>query len=403
MEEEAQLDEDISQDEINRLSREIERLSRAELGRFQASSRPARGPSTSDGLAQVTLPPRSTHLNYNSNMMEEEAQLDEEDNSQDEVNWLRLEIDRLSQAEMGRSQASSHPTRGPSASDGLVQVALPPRSRPKKDLTIKRQQPSSPPDNRKRKWISFVIGIILLGGAVVGVVSLIKLMKDKNVSFVPDQGGNRLVSMQELVSHNSARDCWVALHGDVYDLTAYAQRHPGGSSWITNLAGKDGTQSYNDFHSTGLLRSVQGNRIGPLDISTTNSDSPANPDNNTAGATGSTATQACASDPSCVTMEDLARHNTASDCWVGLHGNVYDLTNYAKRHPGGARVVTQLAGMDGTSEYRRFHSSGLLRSVEGDLIGRLESNSNSGNAGNNDSANNLPPAEYDSDEGESDD
>jgi cytochrome b involved in lipid metabolism len=91
-------------------------------------------------------------------------------------------------------------------------------------------------------------------------------------------------------------------------------------------------------------------------------------------------------------MEDLARHNTASDCWVGLHGNVYDLTKYAQRHPGGARVVTQLAGMDGTSEYRRFHSSGLLQSVKGDLIGRLES---SNNPGNNNPANNPPPTSED--------
>jgi cytochrome b involved in lipid metabolism len=329
-------------------------------------------------------------------MIMEEVQLN--DNSQDEINRLRREIERLSQAELGRSQASSsRPSRGPSTSDGPAPVAAlppPPPRRPKKDLTIKEQPSSGPtPNNRtRRKWISFVIGMILLGGAVVGVLSLIKLMKDKNVSFIPDQGGNRLVLTQELASHNSASDCWVALHGDVYDLTNYSKRHPGGSSWITKLAGTDGTQSYSDFHSAGLLRSIQGNKIGPLDTSTTNSDSSAaNPDNNPGGA-GTTTTQDCASDPSCVTMEDLARHNTASDCWVGLHGNVYDLTNYAQRHAGGARVITQLAGMDGTSEYRRFHLSGLLRSVEGDLIGRLESSSsNSGNAGKK-----PPPAEYDS-------
>jgi cytochrome b involved in lipid metabolism len=338
--------------------------------------------------------------------MMEEVQLNEND-SQDEINRLRREIERLSQAELGRSQASSRPSRGPcSASDGLAQVALPPR-RPKKDLTIK-EQPSNPPDKRKRKWISFAIGIILLAGAIAGVASLIKLMnkQDENMYAVPGQGGDRLVSSRELVSHNSASDCWVALHGDVYDLTAYAKRHPGGSSWITNLAGKDGTQSYSDFHSAGLLRSVQGNKIGPLDTSTANSDSSVNVDNNTGGAAGSTGAtpQDCASDPSCVTTEDLARHNTASDCWVGLHGNVYDLTNYAKRHPGGARVLTQLAGIDGTSEYRRFHSSRLLQSVEGDLIGRLESStsSNSGNAGNSNPANNPPPAEYDQDEDEGD-
>lgn len=127
--------------------------------------------------------------------------------------------------------------------------------------------------------------MILLGGAAVVVLFLIKLMNDDRFSFVPDQGGNRLVSAQELASHDSARDCWVALHGDVYDLTTYAKRHPGGSSSIANLAGTDGIQSYSDFHSSGLLRSVQRQRIGPLNTSTTtNNNSSANPDNNTGGA-----------------------------------------------------------------------------------------------------------------------
>jgi cytochrome b involved in lipid metabolism len=71
-------------------------------------------------------------------------------------------------------------------------------------------------------------------------------------------------------------------------------------------------------------------------------------------------------------MGELARHNTASDCWMILYGNVYDLTDYAQRHPGGARVVTNLAGIDGTSEYQRFHSRGLLSRVYGTLMGRLE-------------------------------
>jgi cytochrome b involved in lipid metabolism len=314
-------------------------------------------------------------------MMEEVGLND--DNFQDEINRLRCEIERLSQAELGRSPASRQSRIAP--------VAVPPSRPPKKDLTIK-EQPSSQINNRKRKCIAYAIGIIFLGGVVAGVLSLVKLMKEKDISFVPDQGGNRPVLAQELASHNTASDCWVALHGDVYDLTAYAKRHPAGTSWITNLAGTDGTQSYSDFHSEGLLRSVQGNRIGPLDTSSTNNNNSANPDNNTTGGGGSTATQDCASDPSCVTMEDLARHNTASDCWVGLHGNVYDLTKYAQRHPGGARVVTQLAGMDGTSEYRRFHSSGLLQSVEGDLIGRLESRNN---PGNNNPANNPPPTSED--------
>ncbi len=62
----------------------------------------------------------------------------------------------------------------------------------------------------------------------------------------------------------------------------------------------------------------------------------------------------------------------ANDSWVGLPGNVYSLTKYAGGHTGGTRLVTQLAGIDGTSEYKRFHSSRLLRNIQWTLVGRLE-------------------------------
>ncbi len=74
-----------------------------------------------------------------------------------------------------------------------------------------------------------------------------------------------------------------------------------------------------------------------------------------------------------ITVPDLALHNTAQDCWVALHGNVYDLTDYARRHPGGPSWLTRVCGMDGTSEYARFHSKSLLRSVAGNMVGPLNS------------------------------
>jgi cytochrome b involved in lipid metabolism len=80
----------------------------------------------------------------------------------------------------------------------------------------------------------------------------------------------------------------------------------------------------------------------------------------------------CVINPHYVTMEDLARHNTASDCCIGLHGHVFNLTDYAQSHPGGARVISDLAGIDGTSEYQAFHSQGLLALVQGTLAGRLD-------------------------------
>lgn len=48
------------------------------------------------------------------------------------------------------------------------------------------------------------------------------------------------------------------------------------------------------------------------------------------------------------TLEEVARHNSADDLWIIIHGSVYDLTSFLKEHPGGEEVLLDLAGQDGT-------------------------------------------------------
>ena len=37
------------------------------------------------------------------------------------------------------------------------------------------------------------------------------------------------------------------------------------------------------------------------------------------------------------TLAEIAAHNSPSDCWVVIHGQVYDVTEFLTRHPGGAQ------------------------------------------------------------------
>lgn len=48
------------------------------------------------------------------------------------------------------------------------------------------------------------------------------------------------------------------------------------------------------------------------------------------------------------TVEEVKRHNEAGNLWLVLHGNVYDLTQFLKEHPGGEEVLINLGGQDGT-------------------------------------------------------
>ncbi|KAF2855230.1 mitochondrial cytochrome-like protein b2 [Plenodomus tracheiphilus IPT5] len=57
---------------------------------------------------------------------------------------------------------------------------------------------------------------------------------------------------------------------------------------------------------------------------------------------------------------EVAQHNTAESCWVILYGNVYDVTRFIPEHPGGSKVILQLAGTDATEEYDPIHPPGIL-------------------------------------------
>jgi cytochrome b involved in lipid metabolism len=93
------------------------------------------------------------------------------------------------------------------------------------------------------------VGLVLLGGVVAGIVSLVDFMKTNDIQFIPNKAGTTAITMSELALHSTPDDCWVVLHGDVYDLTNFVKHHPGGSSIITQLAGRDGTQGHAQFYA----------------------------------------------------------------------------------------------------------------------------------------------------------
>jgi uncharacterized membrane protein len=52
---------------------------------------------------------------------------------------------------------------------------------------------------------------------------------------------------------------------------------------------------------------------------------------------------------------DLKKHASATSCWSAINGNVYDLTKWINRHPGGASVIKGLCGRDGTAGFNGQH------------------------------------------------
>jgi flavocytochrome c len=79
---------------------------------------------------------------------------------------------------------------------------------------------------------------------------------------IAKKSNDRVVSMSELSEHNTEKDCWVLIHGKVYDLTEFAAEHPAGPDSILDLAGKDGTEAFAAVHNQAMLNEFDDEIIG---------------------------------------------------------------------------------------------------------------------------------------------
>jgi len=56
------------------------------------------------------------------------------------------------------------------------------------------------------------------------------------------------------------------------------------------------------------------------------------------------------------TLAEVAQHNTAESAWIAVRGFVYDVTRFAKFHPGGRLVLLRFAGKECTTEFDQHHN-----------------------------------------------
>lgn len=52
---------------------------------------------------------------------------------------------------------------------------------------------------------------------------------------------------------------------------------------------------------------------------------------------------------------DLAKHATKTSCWTAIDGEVYDLTDWISKHPGGPGVIEAICGADGSAAFTGQH------------------------------------------------
>lgn len=75
------------------------------------------------------------------------------------------------------------------------------------------------------------------------------------------------------------------------------------------------------------------------------------------------------------TRSEIARHSTRDDCWVIMHDIVYDVTDFIRDHPGGAKVIAHFGGKDISEEFDSIHRPTTLKMIAKKwMIGRVAQN-----------------------------
>ena len=86
----------------------------------------------------------------------------------------------------------------------------------------------------------------------------------------PRQSASKRFSLQAIAAHNRAEDCWMAIDGQIYDLSAYIPQHPSAPDVIVAWCGKEATTAYMTKnrgrpHSPYAAELLQRYKIGALE------------------------------------------------------------------------------------------------------------------------------------------
>src|SRR5687767_12840585 len=74
------------------------------------------------------------------------------------------------------------------------------------------------------------------------------------------------ILMEEVSKHNKEDDLWLVINGNVYDVTKFANEHPGGVDTLVAATGIDGTSDFDGVgHSDDAKKKLAAYKIGVVD------------------------------------------------------------------------------------------------------------------------------------------
>jgi succinate dehydrogenase/fumarate reductase flavoprotein subunit len=72
----------------------------------------------------------------------------------------------------------------------------------------------------------------------------------------PNENKNtkKVYTMSDVSKHNTEKDCWIVVNGEVLDVTSFLDKHPGGKQVLLLWGGKDATTEFNMFHKKDAVQ-----------------------------------------------------------------------------------------------------------------------------------------------------
>jgi cytochrome b involved in lipid metabolism len=112
------------------------------------------------------------------------------------------------------------------------------------------------------------LAVILLGSLALAGCTAAPSNNNTSGSSSSSSSASTTYTLADVAKHSTGSDCWMAIEGRVYDVTAFISRHPGGNE-ILRGCGKDATQLFETqggegSHSSTAREILNGLQIGTL-------------------------------------------------------------------------------------------------------------------------------------------
>lgn len=194
----------------------------------------------------------------------------------------------------------------------------------------------------------------------------------------------KTLDQAEVAKHNLPADCWLLIDGKVYGVSSYLSAHPGGRDNIIKYCGQEASAIFagqgGHDHSDYAYNLLKDYYLGDFGQTTT-VNSPAlglattSPSDNVVAVNNSVTPAATLSGSTVLDKVELAKHDSAANCWLLIDGGVYSVSSYLNAHPGGRGAIIPYCGKEASALFAgqggHAHSNYAYSLLKNYYLGKL--------------------------------